>query len=95
MSMDRDPNVYDRGTRVYDSERRGTNTIPYLIGGLVIALGVLAFLFYPGYRNNGDVSTTGSIGSDRPSASAPANPENSSPSTGTPGPAAPARPANP
>lgn len=65
MSMDRDPNIYDRDTQsydrtnqVYDRDGRGSNTLAYLIGGLVIALGLLAFLFYDG--GNRDVSTTGS-----------------------------------
>jgi hypothetical protein len=58
MSMDRDPNVYDRETRVYDRASRGSNTLAYLIGGLVLALGLLAFLFYDGGER--DVSTTSS-----------------------------------
>ncbi|QFU16247.1 hypothetical protein [Microvirga thermotolerans] len=56
--MDRDPNLYNRENEVYDREARGSNTLAYLIGGLVIALGLLAFLFYDG--GNRDVSTTGS-----------------------------------
>ena len=90
MSMDRDPNVYDRETRVYDRDTRGSNTLAYLIGGLVLALGLLAFLFYDG--SGRDVSTTASTGTqtERPAGStaptAPAAP--TSPSA----PAAPARP---
>src|SRR3712207_7815186 len=61
MSMDRDPNVYDRETRVYDRDTRGSNTLAYLIGGLVLALGLLAFLFYDG-NSTGDVNTTSSTG---------------------------------
>jgi hypothetical protein len=60
MSMDRDPNVYDRETRVYDRDRRGSNTLAYLIGGLVIALGLLAFLFYDG-QGADEVTTTGTV----------------------------------
>lgn len=56
--MDREPNTYNRETNVYDTSRRGSNTLAYVIGGLVIALGLLAFLFYNG--GNRDVSTTGS-----------------------------------
>ncbi|HEX2135314.1 MAG TPA: hypothetical protein VHG30_05310 [Microvirga sp.] len=87
--MDRDPNVYDRETetRVYDRDTRGSNTLAYLIGGLVLALGLLAFLFYDG--SGGDVSTTASTGTqtERPAGStAPATP--TSPSA----PAAPTRP---
>jgi hypothetical protein len=60
MSMDRDPNLYDQEARVYDRDTsRGSNTLAYLIGGLVLALGLLAFLFYDG-GSTGDVSTTGS-----------------------------------
>ena len=52
--------LHDRETRVYDAApARGSNTLAYLIGGLVLALGLLAFLFYDGDRT-GDVSTTGS-----------------------------------
>ena len=35
--MDREPNVYNRETNVYDTDRRGSNTLAYVIGGLVIA----------------------------------------------------------
>jgi hypothetical protein len=89
MSMDRDPNVYDRETRVYDQDMRGSNTLAYLIGGLVIALGLLAFLFYDG--GNRDVSTTGSTSTqtERPSGMTPP------PSSPSPGPAAPIAPAAP
>jgi hypothetical protein len=89
MSMDRDPNVYDRETRVYDrdTKSRGSNTLAYLIGGLVLALGLLAFLFYDG---GNDVNTTASTGTqtERPAGAtgtAPATPA-------TPAPGTPARP---
>lgn len=58
MSMDRDPNIYDRDRELADADSRGSNTLAYLIGGLVLALGLLAFLFYSG--GNRDVTTTGS-----------------------------------
>jgi hypothetical protein len=89
MSMDRDPNVYDRETRVYDRDTRGSNTLAYLIGGLVLALGLLAFLFYSG---GDDVNTTASTGTqtERPAGStAPATP--ATPTT----PATPGTPARP
>jgi hypothetical protein len=92
MSMDRDPNVYDRETRVYDTDRRGSNTLAYLIGGLVLALGLLAFLFYD--SGSRDVNTTASTGTqtERPAGStgstAPARPA----TPAAPAPAAPARP---
>ena len=41
--MDREPNVYNRETNVYDNTGRGSNTLAYVIGGLVVALGLLAF----------------------------------------------------
>ncbi len=84
MSMDRDPNVYDRETRVYDNDgktaKRGSNSLAYLIGGLVLALGLLAFLFYDG-NSTGDVNTTSSTGTQTEQSSTP--------------PATPARPAAP
>ncbi|MGO4704303.1 hypothetical protein AB4072_00800 [Microvirga sp. 2MCAF38] len=58
MAIDRDPNNYDRDRDIYDLEGRRSNTLAYLIGGLVLALGLLAFLFYGGNR---DVTTTGTI----------------------------------
>ncbi|AWM86826.1 hypothetical protein [Microvirga sp. 17 mud 1-3] len=89
--MDRDPNLYNRETEVYDREARGSNTLAYLIGGLVIALGLLAFLFYDG--GNRDVSTTGSTTAPQ-TQTEPAAPN--SPNTGsTTAPAAPASPAAP
>lgn len=106
MSMDREPNVYnrdsvapardplldtpptlqDRETRVYDRDMpRKSNTLAYLIGGLVLALGLLAFLFYDGNRT-GDVSTTGSTSTQT---ERPAAPMGTTPAT--PAPAAPVR----
>lgn len=91
MSMDRDPNVYDRETRVYDRDtHRGSNTLAYLIGGLVLALGLLAFLFYDGSSN--EPTTTGSTATqtERPMTPAPG-----SSTTAPASPAAPATPARP
>ncbi|MEE1610923.1 LPXTG cell wall anchor domain-containing protein [Microvirga sp. CF3016] len=100
--MDREPNVYNRETNVYDNTGRGSNTLAYVIGGLVVALGLLAFLFYDGGSN--EPSTTGSTGTQTESSSpstgsgatggsstAPATPT----SPATPAPAAPSAPANP
>ena len=90
MSMDRDPNVYDRETRLDDRDTRGSNTLAYMIGGLVLALGLLAFLFYG--TSGDDVNTTASTGTqtERPAGStAPAAP--TTPAT----PATPAAPAAP
>jgi hypothetical protein len=88
--IDREPNVYNRETNVYEREGRGSNTLAYLIGGLVIALGLLAFLFYDG--GDRDVSTTGSTGtqteSSRPGSTGTG-------STGAGSTTAPARPASP
>ena len=94
--MDREPNVYNRETNISTTDGRGSNTLAYVIGGLVIALGLLAFLFYDGGNSN-EPSTTGSTTSQTQSA----------PSTGSTGgaaggsstapatPAAPAAPAAP
>ena len=86
--MDREPNVYNRETNVYDNTGRGSNTLAYVIGGLVVALGLLAFLFYDGGSN--EPTTTGSTtpGIERPATPSPAP---TTPST----PASPTRPANP
>jgi LPXTG-motif cell wall-anchored protein len=100
--MDREPNVYNRETNVYDNTGRGSNTLAYVIGGLVIALGLLAFLFYDGGSN--EPSTTGSTGTQTEStaprtgsgatggsSTAPASP--AAPMTpSSPAPAAPAAP---
>ncbi|MBZ6074741.1 hypothetical protein [Microvirga puerhi] len=95
--MDRDPNLYNRESEVYDSDARGSNTLAYLIGGLVIALGLLAFLFYDG--GNRDVSTTGSTTAPQtqtaPAAPSSPNPSTPGSSTTAPTPAAPASPTAP
>ncbi|MEE1655153.1 hypothetical protein VB618_03010 [Microvirga sp. CF3062] len=94
--MDREPNVYNRETNVYDNSARGSNTLAYVIGGLVIALGLLAFLFYDG---GGEPSTTGSTGTQTEStapraSSGAAGGSTTAPATPTtPAPAAPATPA--
>jgi hypothetical protein len=72
--MDREPNVYNRETNISTTDGRGSNTLAYVIGGLVIALGLLAFLFYDGGSN--EPSTTGSTAGQT---------QSSSPSTGTTG----------
>jgi hypothetical protein len=82
--MDREPNVYNRETNVYDNTERGSNTLAYVIGGLVVALGLLAFLFYDGGSN--EPSTTGSTGTQT---------QSSSPSTGSTAPATPTTPSAP
>ncbi|WP_205772460.1 LPXTG cell wall anchor domain-containing protein [Microvirga calopogonii] len=82
--MDREPNVYNRETNVYDNTGRGSNTLAYVIGGLVVALGLLAFLFYDGGSN--EPSTTGSTGTQT---------ERSSPSTGSTAPTTPTTPSAP
>jgi len=80
--------TYDRDTV---SDRGGSNFWAFLVGGLVIAIGLLAFLFYDGSSTTGrDVSTTGST---TPRVESPARPTTppATPST----PAAPAAPATP
>jgi hypothetical protein len=77
MGMDRDPNVYDRDplaagreTPVVDRDTGSSNFMAFLIGGLVIAIGLLAFLFYDGGSStHRDVNTTSST-----TRSAPATP---------------------
>ena len=44
--MDREPNVINRETNVYDNTGRGSHTLAYVIGGLVFAPGPVAFLVY-------------------------------------------------
>jgi hypothetical protein len=93
--MDREPNVYNSetttNTKVYDDKGRGSNTLAYVIGGLVLALGLLAFLFYDG---GNEPSTTGSTGTTQ---SAPATGSTGSGAAGgsTTAPAAPLAPASP
>ncbi len=99
--MDREPNVYNRETNVYDNTGRGSNTLAYVIGGLVVALGLLAFLFYDGGSN--EPSTTGSTApttqsspSTSPSAPmTPATPSSPAAPASPASPAAPSAPANP
>ena len=110
MAMDRDPNIYDRETPVVNRETTvvnrdsgGSNFLAFLIGGIVIAIGLLAFLFYDGGSTGGrDVSTTGSTttrsapaspGAGSMTAPAPApSGTGSSTSAPTSGPATPTRP---
>ena len=97
--MDREPNVYNRETNVYDNTKPGSNTLAYVIGGLVVALGLLAFLFYDGGSN--EPSTTGSTGTQTQSSSpstgstAPATPTTPSAPAAPASPASPSAPANP
>jgi hypothetical protein len=100
---DRDPTLdsthlnsaYDRDTVVYDRDTGGSNFLAFLIGGLVIAVGLLAFLFYDG-GNSRDVTTTGSTTPriERPASPAtpmtPAKPAPTAPAA--PAPSAPATP---
>ena len=99
MDLDRDNTNLNRtdttttgtqtgNTRVYDADGstttgRSSNFLPYLIGGLVIALGLLAFLFYDG-GSVGDVNTTSSTTTTQ-----------SAPATGTGTTTAPATPTTP
>src|SRR3954470_22398062 len=86
-------NLSDRDEPVYDRDTGGSNFLAFLIGGLVIAVGLLAFLFYDG-GNGRDVSTTGSTTPriERPASPAvpmtPANPT----APAAPAPSAPATP---
>lgn len=98
MMADRDPTLdstgmnsaYDRETQVYDrDDTGGSNFLAFLIGGLVIAIGLLAFLFYDG-GNTGDVTTTGSTTPRIERPAGPAAPM--APATPAPAPSAPAIP---
>ncbi|CAA9316611.1 MAG: hypothetical protein AVDCRST_MAG90-776 [uncultured Microvirga sp.] len=83
MVFDRDTTALDRNSIVSEPERGRTNFAAFLIGGVVIALGLLAFLFYDGANTGREVNTTGST---TPRIEAPATPAS---------PANPSRPANP
>ena len=75
---------FDRDSTTYDGDRGGSNFWAFLVGGLVIAIGLLAFLFYDGGSTSGrDVNTTSST---TPRIEGPASP--SAPTT-------PSRPAAP
>ncbi|WP_157961454.1 hypothetical protein [Microvirga flavescens] len=92
MPTDRDPNIYDKDRYISDPDSRGSNTLAYMIGGLVIALGLLAFLFYGG--SNREVTTTGST--TAPSQTAPTVPMPNKPLAPPASPLSPpASPANP
>ncbi len=80
--------AYDRET--LDTGRRGGSSFwPFLLGGLVIALGLMAFLFYDGGSTR-DVTTTGST---TPRVETPATP--SAPRPTQTAPASPGAPATP
>ena len=81
--------TYDRDTV---SDRGGSNFWAFLVGGLVIAIGLLAFLFYDGGSTTSrDVSTTGST---TPRVESPARPTTPPATPSTPAsPGAPATPA--
>jgi hypothetical protein len=78
MDLDREKNLQprpehtvdyrepERDKLVHDREEGGRSSfLAFLVGGLVIAVGLLAFLFYDGGAR--DVTTTGSIGAvERP-----------------------------
>lgn len=83
MVFDREPTALDRTSIVSEPEPGRSNFTAFLIGGVVIALGLLAFLFYDGANTGREVNTTGSTA---PRLEAPAPP--ASPTT-------PARPATP
>jgi LPXTG-motif cell wall-anchored protein len=91
--MDREPNVINRETNVYDNTGRGSNTLAYVIGGLVIALGLLAFLFYDGGSN--EPSTTGSTATQTQTAPSTGSTGSGAAGGSTTAPATPASPASP
>ena len=88
--MDRDTTTYDRERTVYDRDTGGSNFLAFLIGGLVIAIGLLAFLFYDGGNTSRDVNTTSST---TPRIETPASPNPSAaPSAPSSAPRAPSNP---
>lgn len=97
MAMDHDSNLSGQASttgnaKVYEpvtaeTPRGRSNMMAFLIGGLVIALGLLAFLFYPG--DGRDVSTTGSTTTQSAPATSPVTTP-TAPATTTP-----AAPTNP
>jgi hypothetical protein len=91
-------NLSSREDRVYDRDSGGSNFLAFLIGGLVIAVGLLAFLFYDG--GNRDVNTTSSTTTqtERPAGTTGSTGTTAAPPAGagsTTAPATPARPATP
>src|SRR3954468_22445164 len=102
MGMDRDPNVYDRDpvvadrdTGIVDRDTGGSNFLAFLIGGLVIAVGLLAFLFYDGGNSRAGTTTRSMTPRIERAASpgvpmTPANPAPTAPAA--PAPSAPATP---
>ena len=90
MSTTGATSTYDRDT--VGSDRGGSNFWAFLVGGLVIAIGLLAFLFYDGGSTTGrDVNTTGST---TPRVETPARPTTPPATPSTPAsPGAPATPA--
>jgi len=88
--FDRDPAGLDR-TSTIEPTRAGSGLKAFLIGGLVIALALLGFLFYDG-ANTGDVNTTGST---TPRVEGPATPASPARPTTPATPASPAAPAAP
>lgn len=54
--------VYDLDSDVFQSDTGRSNFVAFLIGGLVIGVGLIAFLFYDDANISGrDVTTTGSL----------------------------------
>src|SRR3954466_11654913 len=80
-----------RDTVVYDRDTGGSNFLAFLIGGLVIAVGLLAFLFYDG-GNSRDVTTTRSTTPRIERPASPATPVTPAKPAPAPAPSAPATP---
>jgi hypothetical protein len=87
LNSDRTRSTIDGDTRIYERDTGASNFMAFLIGGLVIAVGLLAFLFYDG-GNTRDVTTTSSTTPriERPlpgGSSAPTTPSRPAPATPT------------
>lgn len=93
LVFDRDTTAVNRHDLVAEPERRsGINLTAFLIGGVVIALGLLGFLFYDGANTGREVNTTGST---TPRVEGPATPASPARPTTPATPASPAAPAAP
>src|SRR3954471_7089249 len=83
--------AYDRDTVVYDRDTGGAKFLVFLVCGLGIAVGLIAFLYYDG-GNSRDVTTTGSTTPRIERPASPATPMTPAKAAPAPAPSAPATP---
>ena len=92
MTTDRDRagDVAERTTNDFDRDAGHSNYMAFLLGGLMISVGLLAFMFYDnGARMGRDVTITGSV---TPPVEQPASPSAGNPVGMLSGPSSPAAP---